>query len=670
MRVDTIERNIQRSSSFEERAMGLAIGSEAFVFNVLRKDLYSDPIGSLIREYAVNAQDEHRKFGKTDTPIFIQVPNQFLPELHIRDYANGLTEEQVFNFFGNYGASDKRDTNDAVGFFGLGCKSAFAYTDSYIVKSFKDGKVLTFNVYIDETEIGRLAKISEGQTNEPNGVEIIVPVKTSNIQEFQNKVIKTVKYFQPMPKLAGLSYTPEFNKDTPVIEGKGWKFFGSGSAVAIMGEIAYSIPLANEFEIWEQNLISSGVEIVFPIGEVQVTASREALQMSPKTIKAIRTRLEIIKNEMLKEVEKSFKNAKNLVEAKSLYYSLISSGNGFSRIVKASKDAVNWKGIAIKDNIIRLTDGRVMTYALNYRGKVKTYDSVNLMCGNSGDLYFDDTNKTKVNYSRRAMTLLNASNKNFSVIQSNDIPELEKTLGMKVSELKSFNAVVPTKPVSATRLSRGSQADRKKHTARLFKLKVDSLSTISSIASEHWDIVEVDKLEGVFIPIDRFKPNLRSINSIYDLKWILSKLKGLGINVDVPIYGIKASDSADGLVSFDKWINQKLSKLTEKQNEAALITEYRGNVFSDVSSIDVSQLTDGLAKDYVELYKKVKKLFAENNNTLSLVFSHGDVKIEPSTKLSEMAKRFNEAYPMISLVDSYNLKKSVIVDYLNEKTAK
>jgi hypothetical protein len=413
MRVDTIERNIQRSSSFEERAMGLAIGSEAFVFNVLRKDLYSDPIGSLIREYTVNAQDEHRKFGKTDTPIFIQVPNQFSPELHIRDYANGLTEEQVFNFFGNYGASDKRDTNDAVGFFGLGCKSAFAYTDSYIVKSFKDGKVLTFNVYIDETEIGRLAKISEEQTTEPNGVEIIVPVKTSNIQEFQNKVIKTVKYFQPLPIITGLAYTPDFTKATPVIEGEGWKFFGNGSAVAIMGEIAYPIPLVSDFEVWEQNLLSSYVEIVFPIGEVQVTASREALQMSPKTIKAIRTRLEIIKSEMLKEVEKSFKDAKTLVEAKSLYWTLIQSGNGFSRILKASQDAVTWKGVAIKDNIIRFTDAKVINYTLNYRGKVKAYDSGMLRCGDAGDLYFDDTNKTKVNYSRRALTLLNANNKIF-----------------------------------------------------------------------------------------------------------------------------------------------------------------------------------------------------------------------------------------------------------------
>ncbi len=122
---EKVERNIQRSNDFTERSMGLAVGSESFIFNVLRKDLYSNPIGSLIRELSTNAQDEHRKHGKSDIPIFIKVPNAFDPELHIRDYGIGLTENQVFNFFGNYGASDKRDSNIAVGFYGLGAKSTF-----------------------------------------------------------------------------------------------------------------------------------------------------------------------------------------------------------------------------------------------------------------------------------------------------------------------------------------------------------------------------------------------------------------------------------------------------------------------------------------------------------------------------------------------------------------
>jgi hypothetical protein len=680
MKAETIERNIQRSANFEERSMGLAVGSEAFVFNVLRKDLYSDPIGSLIREYTANAMDEHRKHGKTDVPILIKVPNTFEPELHIRDYANGLTEEQVFEFFGNYGASDKRDSNVAVGFFGLGCKSAFAYTDSYIVKSFKDGKVYTFNVYIDETEIGRVAKIADERTTEPNGVLIIVPAKTRDINEFQSKVIDTVTYFKVKPTIEGLAYEPEFEKKRPVIVGKGWEFYGKGEPIALMGEIAYPIDIYKfdsvELAEWEKQLLRSDLHIFTNIGEVQVTASREALQMSPKTIQAIRNRLIDIKAEMLTQTTKKFDDVKTLFEAKSLYYDVAMHGGGYSEIIRQSGNPIIWNGIQITDNSIRfgeMSPHRVVTYKNNWRGKITSDADHTLKCGGDIDVYFDDTNKTKVNYMRRAKTLLAGKGRDFTVavVQTTDIPALEKIIGMKVAGLKSYNAVTPTMPVTMSRGGTGIDlAKRGKHTAKMFVLKADKLREFEKgIASELWEIKEVDvRKGGIFIPIERFHPTLSGVDSLQSLRDILFDLKAIGVNTDAPIYGVKAGAETGKLIRFDKWLTKKVDALTKQKDELALVQAFSTKKAFDVTYVETETLPDGLTKEYVELYKVAKKLYNDAKKpSLVRSFRTAGIEVKTDTKISELSAYFTEKYPMVTLVNEYSRNRKEVTDYILER---
>lgn len=675
MIVETKTRDIQRSDSFQERTMGLAVGSEAFVFNVLRKDLYSDPIGSLIREYTVNAQDEHRKFGKGEVPILIQVPNHFTPELHIRDYAGGLTEEQVFNFFGNYGASDKRDSNVAVGFFGLGCKSAFAYTDSYIVKSFKDGMEYTFNIYIDETEIGKTAKISAEPTTEPNGVEIIVPVKTNDIQTFQRKVVSTVRYFKTKPVIKGMDYTPDLNAKTSIIKGEGWEFFGSGTPTVIMGEIPYPVyyyKMGNDLESWESNLLRSEMNIYVGIGDVQVTASREALQMSEKTIKAIREKLVVIKDTMIAETEKAFGEAKNLVEAKQLWYSVIGKGGGYANIIRDCGTEIKWKGEALKDNYIRFAAEAYVTryYTTRRSVQIKSDTSRNLACEPNDVIYYDDTDKTNVGYKRRARTLLNGGASEVTILHVHDVKAIEELLGMSVKEFASLNAVTPT--VATSNRAGGTGTDlskRAKHTSKMFVLNLKNLRGYYSSASEVWDVKDVDTSKGgVYIPIERFKPT--SMDRIYDLSTLsvaVSAAEKAGIDIDVPIYGIKKGGDTTGLVRFDNWLTAKVKENKDLLENYSMVKGYQESTLVDASNLNVNKMPDGsVAKDYANLYHKVRKL-ASNSSTNFAIFKYSQVTVVSDKTVAKLSKDFLAQYPMLKFVSTWSFNEPEVVKYILER---
>lgn len=672
MKVDAVEREIQRSDNFQEREMGLAKGSESFVFNVLRKDLYSDPIGSLIREYTVNAQDEHVKYG-IDRPILIQAPTQFTPELHIRDYANGLTEEQVFTFFGQYGASDKRDSNEVVGFYGLGCKSAFAYTDSYVVKSYKDGIVYTFNIYIDETDIGKVAKITEEATDEPNGLLIIVPVQTKDIRDFQNKIIKTVTYFKTKPIIEGLSYKPEFEDKESKIEGDGWKFYGEGEAICIMGEIAYPIntEAIDDLESWEEGLLESDLHLYTNIGEVQVTASREALQMSVKTIEAIRKRLKGIKETMLEQAEKAFSEAKTLFEAKSLYYKTIINGGAFGRIIRDSGQDLVWNGITIDNNTIKFGDEHWAShYSRRYRyggkGTIKENVAHMIRCGEDVNVYFDDVTDKKKLLNRRAETLLDGDIKNVIFLHTTDVKALEEILGMSVTELKSLNEVVPMAVVKVA----GSGTDlskRAKHMAKVFQLDIPKLMKgYNDIASTFWEVKDIDiKKGGIYIPISRFKPNLPRITDIDDLRRVLNYMKNVGININVPIYGLKNTDSVIGMIKFDDWKDKKITKVAEKYKEKYELSMVMNSDLLSVDEIDESKVVNEDTKKYISLYKEADEFRYSNlRDALSRIFREVNMELTPSPVLTELSETIKERYPLLPLISSHSRGEDVVIKYM------
>jgi HSP90 family molecular chaperone len=117
----------------ESIGMSLDLDSAQILMQMLSKNLYSDDIGSTIRECASNALDSHRRAGTTD-PIVVSFQiasdnNNY--EFTVEDFGIGLDADDVKNIISKYGKSTKRDSANELGMMGLGFKAPLAYSSSF-----------------------------------------------------------------------------------------------------------------------------------------------------------------------------------------------------------------------------------------------------------------------------------------------------------------------------------------------------------------------------------------------------------------------------------------------------------------------------------------------------------------------------------------------------------
>jgi len=126
---------VQRIGDLNEGlTAGISEESLPFVFELVSKQLYSNPIGSLIREYTSNCFDSHIEAG-VDDPVMI---NQVYSieegySIEFKDVGVGLSPDRVQKIFMNYFSSTKRDSNLQIGGFGIGSKTALAYADMFYI---------------------------------------------------------------------------------------------------------------------------------------------------------------------------------------------------------------------------------------------------------------------------------------------------------------------------------------------------------------------------------------------------------------------------------------------------------------------------------------------------------------------------------------------------------
>lgn len=336
MKVIESNRTVEASEDFETVEFDMTKEARAHIFNVLRNQLYSDKILAILREYPTNAVDAHVEIGKGDIPIVITLPNQMSPVYKCRDFGRGLSESDIHEVYSKYGESTKRGSNEQIGQLGLGCKSAFAYSDSFMILSHQKGKVTTYNAFIDPSNVGRIAKMHTTDTDEDDGIEIQIPVNEGDIRAFRDKAQEFFKYFKVTPVFRGQEVKIE--KDTVIFEGEGWRMFDARrtESVAIMGNIGY--PLNRQAIKWTDNdrdvqaMMQQNIQVDFEIGDLEIAASREGLQYTDHTQKSIKDRLRAILSEVVDKLTKDFDNCKTVFEAKILFGKLYDYSSPFYRM--------------------------------------------------------------------------------------------------------------------------------------------------------------------------------------------------------------------------------------------------------------------------------------------------------------------------------------------------
>jgi hypothetical protein len=188
---------LQEGSSQDTIGMSLDLDSAQVLMQMLSKNLYSDAIGSTIRECASNALDSHRRSG-CDKPIIVSFKRNIKADTYefaVEDFGIGLDADDVKNIISKYGKSTKRNSNTELGMMGLGFKAPLAYSSSFYFVCRKDGIERKYMMYEGE-DTNSIDLLYETKTHECNGVKVIVPVAYYDRNSFTKKIKEQLAYFE------------------------------------------------------------------------------------------------------------------------------------------------------------------------------------------------------------------------------------------------------------------------------------------------------------------------------------------------------------------------------------------------------------------------------------------------------------------------------------------
>lgn len=288
---DANVRTVKSNGVMAGAEFGISLADSAHIMTILRDTLYSDKIMAVLREYSANAWDSHRTSGLKDKPIDVHIPTLEDSTLRIRDFGTGLSRNDVFNVYTQYGASTKRDQDMAVGMLGIGSKSGFAYSDTFTITSWHGGTKSSYCALLDPSDKGTISLINEEPCGTETGIMIEISVENNDIPEFKRKAQELYVHFDPRPKIN----VHIENLPAPLGKFKSGILFTQGdsynaSVTAVMGCVPYRVnldQLRNFGNGVPQIMHSMKAVIYFNIGDVHINASREELKYSDKTKQAI-----------------------------------------------------------------------------------------------------------------------------------------------------------------------------------------------------------------------------------------------------------------------------------------------------------------------------------------------------------------------------------------------
>jgi hypothetical protein len=353
MKLQQNTNKIVRSGSFEESKYTIEASAKAF--SILSDGLYADKIKAVIRELSTNAYDAHIEAEKRQEPFLVHLPNRFEPHFSIRDYGTGLSHEDCMHLYTTYFGSTKTDSNDAIGCLGLGSKSPFAYTDSFTVTSYFDGKKRVYNSFKNEHDEPVFVLLSEEDSDEAKGIEVMFSVAEYDVEEFKEKAQEIYQHF---------AVVPNFDDDTEIVmpeyllRGSIWGlqsknhegYHRTFEPSAIMGQVRYPIDVDQIEDSSLKCLLNSGVEVHFDIGDLDITPSRESLSYNEYTKKNIIDTCGYVLEEMKEVLQENFDDCESLYSARVKFQQLKHSSNtqGLAEIINAGDAQWNsqnlWEG--------------------------------------------------------------------------------------------------------------------------------------------------------------------------------------------------------------------------------------------------------------------------------------------------------------------------------------
>jgi len=326
MKLDFQDITVERSAAFESQ--NFDIGDKRIILEILRGKMYSNPIQTICQEISSNARDAHREVGKDSIPIEIKLPNKLEPAFWIRDFGPGITPARMSDVFIKYGCSTKRENNLQIGGWGLGAKSPFAYSDTFTIISITpEGSKMVRREYIahiDESGLGQMSCVKEEVTTEPQGTTIMISPNEADYALFHEQVLRATAFWTVKPKILGVRDW-KWPKMDIIYSGDRWEVHNASpvsgvlaSPYAIIDGIPYPIKGEHLFKSVKPNFPNFktvAIRVLFGVGEIPITASREEIDYQERTIQALEKRLNDAFTELHLQLTQSVSRATSLIKA-------------------------------------------------------------------------------------------------------------------------------------------------------------------------------------------------------------------------------------------------------------------------------------------------------------------------------------------------------------------
>ena len=688
-------QTVKSSGIKDSVSFGIKADGFAHIFNVLRNQLYSDKILAVIREYSCNAVDANVEAGKSATPISVSLPNRLCSTFKVRDFGNGLTDADIHDIYAFYGESTKRKSNAMIGQLGLGSKSAFAYGDNFVINSFVNGVKNTYNAFIDDSQVGQIAKLGSEATTETNGVEIVISVKDCDYEVFRTKAEGLFKHFKVQPIVKGA--TVDLTKSECVLSGSFWGIyasqFTSNFALAVMGNIAYPIDFYS-LKSTDDNLtklLSANLVIEFEIGELDISASREKLQYTDRAIKAIIAKTDKIFSEMNAKVEEKLKNCETLFQAKKIYGSIFDYQSPLHCISGLIKK-VSWNKKPLLDSRISFdykdcsstqtsSLAHVRSYAKSWRGtKISSNELTSLECSEKAVLILNDKG-IKNGVTNRVHDLIHTKGKRPVVFSIKDKSFFAK---YNLDEAKDF-ILLSSLPVHSFASSGGVSAVKSpKHSSKEFIFDVTKTSW-GSTRSHFWiqESVDIANDSGVYVEIENFDFKTASgFTHPQQLSGYIKNLKSLGVTAP-KIYGFKkhVMDKVKKNAKFiplSKYIKDTLENFAKTNKLSQNIADRQGYNKFKMDWWNLSSVTFDANSPLAVALKKIKfcqdKVNETKLETILAAFTFFAVEIEQVKPTYDLHKVNEEIFKMYSIFNICNWwsvaeNKSHFIEYVEKVDA-
>lgn len=249
-----LEKNvnaIERSGIAGETVFSFAFNKK--MYDLMSTNLYSDRIGSTVRETCSNAWDAHMAAGKVDIPFHVTLPTNLEPHFIVEDFGTGMPNERAIELYSTLGLSTKEQSNDMIGAFGLGSKSPFTVTDTFTLENTYEGITYHYMCFKNESGFPSILQTGSEETDRGNGVKVSIPVAGTKYHDYAKAMIRQLIMMDPKPIIT--------NSDS-------FEFKEAQEAMAT--EDGFILENANDFGLVGRTIYGKMGIVLYPIDSTQI----------------------------------------------------------------------------------------------------------------------------------------------------------------------------------------------------------------------------------------------------------------------------------------------------------------------------------------------------------------------------------------------------------------